>query len=172
MGLTQRSAVVVSYELGAKSDLEVFRSMLQTFFVGFFAKFIGFEYDSGVVFNLNLIVDPSYLGENTVLFLNKTVLVSKLGAVWNKSGKFVLFLLMGDFFLNAVRTFKLKTSLCLMAKIIFSFSGTKVAESVIASSILNYYGDSSISLLLSSKTMSLCSSLYVHKNFSFSHVFI
>lgn len=79
---------------------------------------------------------------------------------------------MGDFFLNASRILKLKTSLFLMSKIIFSFSGVKVAESVIASSILNYYGDSSVSLLLSSKTMSLCSSLYAQKNFSFSHVFI
>lgn len=68
MGLAQRSAVVVSYDLGAKSDLEVFRGILKVFFDGFFAKFIGFEYDSGVAFNLNLIVDSSYLGENSILF--------------------------------------------------------------------------------------------------------
>lgn len=68
MGLAQRSAVVVSYDLGAKSDLEIFRGILQIFFVGFFAKFIGFEYNSGIVFNLNLIVDPSYLCDNSILF--------------------------------------------------------------------------------------------------------
>lgn len=92
--------------------------------------------------------------------------------VSNKSGRLLLFLLMGDFFLNTLQTFRQKTSLGLMSKLIFSFSGVKVAESVISSSVLNYYGDGSTSLLLSSKTMSLCSSLYAHKNFSFSHVFV
>lgn len=172
MGVAQKSGVIVSYDLGAKSDLDIFRGILQLFFRGFFAKFVGFGYYSGIVFNLNLIADSSYLRENSILFFTKTLVASKLGMFASRDIGFTPLLLMGSFFLRALHSFRLKTVSGLMSKLVFLFSGVKVVEAVIASSILNYYGDSSSSLLLSSKTMSLCSSLYAHKNFSFSHVFI
>lgn len=171
IGLAQRSSIVISYDFNAKSDIEVFRGILSVFLGGFFSRFVGFDFYSGVVFNLNLIVDADFLVSNCSTFSKYATLPSfflkhKTPAVG------VSMLLVGDFFLKAARIFKLKSLIFFFDRLASpSFGHSKIISAFIGSTIMNYYGDNSISLLSSSKTMSLCSNLYARKNFSFSHMY-
>lgn len=171
MGLAQHSSLVISYDFNAKSDIEVFRSVLGIFLGGFFSRFAGFDFYSGVVFNLNLLVDVDFFLNSSSLFIKHSAL-SSFFFKSKTSVTGVSMLLMGDFFLKAVRIFKLKSMIFSFNRLVSSSLGrSKAISAFINSTIMNYYGDNSVSLLSSSKTMSLCSNLYARKNFSFSHAY-
>ncbi len=99
MGLVQRSAAVVSYDIGAKSDVEVFRGLLSIFLRGFFNAFTGFNYYLGVYFNLDLTAGLNHLGEAKFLFSDARLVSTRICSV-RSFAVVANYLLLGGFFLK------------------------------------------------------------------------
>ena len=173
IGLVQKTELAVKYDFGLKTDVEIFRSMLIFFLSHNSLSHRNFSYRGGVLLNTSLIVSKEKLLNSA--FFSSTSLI-KLREVFSTksdvSFNATFLKLYSSFYyviahsyalmLSPLNQIAVNTNSSLMGKI---FSNT------LQSTTINYYGDGGVSLLTSSKTMSLCSNIALKKNFSFTTIY-
>lgn len=114
------------------------------------------------MFNASLLVAAEYLKDSFIFFdtiYNTTSLNSTL--------------FIKDFSYVLAYTNKILPLEC-ASLVPFNFlpnTTTRIFPNLFSSIVINYYGDSTSTLITSSKTMALCSSLNLKKNFSFTSIY-
>lgn len=170
MGLAQQTAIVVTYHLNARSDVDVFRGLAQFFSETFFARFANFEYRFGITFSWRLLLANEFFLNSKFLFDSARStfrLMDRVGAIPHYH-----YLLLGGYFLRSIWCINQKLSLLKIVNLVGINLNSRGVITPLNSLLLNYYGDSSSTIILSSKTMSLCANLYAKKNLSFSSVLL
>jgi len=169
LGVLQKSSMAISYNFAARTDREIFKGLLDTMYGLNIFSFIRLNFYRGVYFNYELLISAELLVDNKFKFFNSIVIKNlspthsflNLDYWYIQSYKYLLSLpfssdisLEQKFYLNSIPT-----------------NTHKVLTGTINSRILNYYGDTTSVLVLASKTMNLCSNLYLKRNFSFSSIY-
>lgn len=157
LGTVQRMEVVVKYLFGAKSDLEIFHGLTVLAEAFFFKNFFNFSFNSGLIFNVSLLLSTELILDSAAFFYNaKNSLYAKEQL---RSLSYIL-------------TYNLKALAGTLNLIVLEATiGGKIFPNFLESSVVNYYGDDSFTVLVASRTMSLCSNLSLKKNFSFSSTY-
>lgn len=162
LGNVKRSAVAVSYNLLAKTNVDVFRMLLTVFNRQVLFGFSTLNFYLSVSFNRNLAVAQEYLYSGAFYLPPVSASVTKLteSAIFFSSAYYYLHAY-GSFFIIG----KNKQTATFFSPL------SRVASTPLSSVILNYYGDPNLTLLGASRTMNLCSNLILKRNFSFAQLY-
>jgi NADH dehydrogenase/NADH:ubiquinone oxidoreductase subunit G len=169
LGLVQKAEMALSYDLGAKSNREIFKAVLDRMFVPAFyqvACFGGFSFLGGVSFNRELLINAELLRE-TQAVVTKIRFPLPLTYYSDASNQNSYLIIYGMCSLS-IRSTTACAASALFTRVLFTAGLGKIFRAPLVSSILNYYGDTTSILILASKTMNLCSNLYLKRNNSFS----
>lgn len=162
LGNVKRSAVAVSYNFLAKTNVDVFRTLLNVFNQQVLFGFSALNFHLSVSFNRNLAVAQEYLYSGAFY-------LPLIGAPVTELTDSVRFFSGAHYYLHAYGAFfiigKNKQSGTFFSPI------SRVASTPLSSMILNYYGDPNLTLLGASRTMNLCSNLILKRNFSFAQLY-
>ena len=159
LGVTQKMDIAVRYAFGLKSDVEIFRGLALLAESTFFKTFFNFSYRSSLLFNTTLLLNTESLLSAQPYFFNTRRLFSSLKVLNLRPFYYILAY-------NAIESLNASNLIALSAEI-----KGKIFSNIFSSSVVNYYGDPSSNLLVASKTMTLCSTLNLKKNFSFTNVY-
>lgn len=169
-GLLQRSNIAINYNFGAKSDSDIFKSMAAFLGKFFFQNFFKFETVGGLKYNFSLtactaalVVNGKQTGYTKLTSGRGSYAIFELVKLW-RDLCFYNRLFAGSFFVSNLLFFKFWSNHSLSR-----ITPGTVFNAPTSSTLINYYGDRSNTILIASKTLNLCSSIYLKKNFSFTY---
>lgn len=172
-GITKTANIVVDYNFGSKDDIAIFNDILLSLKNTGLFRFFTFAFKNGLFFNFSLLLfNEFFLNldlKNFSITYNLLPVSSQLLAIYGSSS-------LNKFFYYTVvysrPKFRLQ-SICTFFDefVLRNLMLSKIFTNLLSSSVLNYYEGGSSLLLRASKTMSLCSNLFLKKNFSFASTY-
>lgn len=157
LGITQTTEVVVNYQFGARSNVSIFEGLLSVSANYIFKNFGNLSFRHGLIF-VSLLMSSSENLYNSVL----TSPIRSLDYKFMLGRKIPLYCIM---YSSQQRIFLPSVPVAVYKPL------GKIFTNLISSLIVNYYGDVSSVFISLSKTMTLCSNLYLKKNFSFAEIY-
>ena len=156
-GSISKTEIVVNYEFGAKTDLDIFRGLVLFADLSFFKNFFTFSYKNSVLFNAALLLSKELALDSLSFSPHQAFTRAKYNTSF-----FFYYILSYGLPINFTKT---------VPNFAIAISVGKIFSNLLSSSLINYYGDNSSIFLTTSKTMSLCSTLSLKKNFSFTKIY-
>lgn len=178
LGNLQKSYLVIQHNTAIKTDKELFRYLINTSYKFFLTKLFVFNFTNGLQFNLQFALTSELLLNSTFFFLNSSYVERVLFLRAKASGlqhsassifkNFSYLVMYSNFFVGLTRKSLSLNMRSRTDNALLVFFPSTLAFDFSSSLLVNYYGDHSSILVRVSRTMNLCSSLYLKKNFSFS----
>lgn len=165
-GIVQKSNLVVDYVFDAKSDILIFQNLVSVVGKHRVFDFFTFTFRAGLLFNRALNLPNEFFFNRSLEKLMNVIRVKGFSDIL--VSYFSLPLVSKFFYFSTIYSdnlliLKLQESSTMLVRRIFT--------NLLGSSTINYYGDDSTLFLRTSKTMVLCSNLFLKKNLSFSSTY-
>ena len=177
LGSVQKSYLVIQHNASIKTDKELFRFFISNSYKFFLSKLFMFSFTNGLQFNLQFLLTSELLLNSTFFFMSRPYIFRLLTLGANSlNSKLQSCCLRSHYYLilysnyvasNMIRKVSSLHRIIPSDKSLLLFNQFPLLFDFSSSLVVNYYGDTSSILIRVSRTMNLCSNLYVKKNFSF-----